>query len=222
MLSTFEWNNWPSNVCTCSNQRQIGLYRLRLSRLTFIIVDDFGPYGSRWKFFPDVPSSDNIQWSLRSAKDNRWVWLGVPPEILTASTKTAAGPDQISNICLWKLPRRQITEITNIISSILTLQHYPRIWNADIIVISKRGTNPRHPNSYRPISCYCQQSANHITARGVSNEKQFWFRPWHSTIKTTQLANYIYDRLNRVQKVGAIVFDISKAFDKVSWQERCK
>lgn len=70
--------------------------------------------------------------------------------IKTSRIKSAAEPDQITNICLRKLPQKQRTDRN--IKEHPSLQHFlNRRKKQDIIQIPKAGANPRILSSYRPI-----------------------------------------------------------------------
>jgi hypothetical protein len=68
----------------------------------------------------------------------------------------AAGPDQINNRFLKKLPRKAIVYLTLIMNACFKYSYFPTAWKqANVIPILKPGNpvkDPSDPKIYRPIS----------------------------------------------------------------------
>jgi hypothetical protein len=65
----------------------------------------------------------------------------------------AAGPDQINNRLLKKLPRKAIVYLTHIMNACFKYSYFPTAWKqANVIPILKPGKDPSDLKNYRPIS----------------------------------------------------------------------
>jgi hypothetical protein len=72
--------------------------------------------------------------------------------IRTLRLKKAAGPDQINNRLLKKIPRMAIVYLTHIMNACFKYSYFPTTWKqANDIPILKPAKDASDPKSYRPI-----------------------------------------------------------------------
>jgi hypothetical protein len=106
----------------------------------------------------------------------------------------APGPDGIPNRALKHLPLSVVFLLVMLFNAILRTQYFPASWkHARMFSILKPGKDPALPSSYRPISLsdtigklfekilLCR-ILHEVSERGLLCDKQFGFRPKHSTV----------------------------------------
>ncbi len=137
------------------------------------------------------------------------------------------GPDEIGPRILKELASTIAPILTEIYRKSYNTGKFPEDWKrANVVAVFKKGRKSEASN-YRPISltCVCCKILEHIIANiimrhtqdhNILYDLQHGFRGQHSC--ETQLLEFQADMQNIVQgkKADAIIFDFSKAFDKVS------
>ncbi|GBO39415.1 RNA-directed DNA polymerase from mobile element jockey [Araneus ventricosus] len=161
--------------------------------------------------------------------------LSSPAEILTIIAKLnirkTSGPDKIPNKALKLITPNALTFLTKIFNKCLTFNYFPLRWKqANIIMLSKPGKDPKFPQSYRPISLLSslgkifekilQKRINsYCDSSNIIPKEQFGFRAQHSTIhQLLRVTNSITEGMNNKFYTGGIFLDIQKAFDRV-WHD---
>ncbi|GBM26398.1 putative RNA-directed DNA polymerase from transposon X-element [Araneus ventricosus] len=161
--------------------------------------------------------------------------LSFPAEILTIIAKLnirkISGPDKIPNKALKLITPNALTFLTKIFNKCLTFNYFPLRWKqANIIMLSKPGKDPKFPQSYRPISLLSslgkifekvlQKRINsYCDSNNIIPKEQFGFRAQHSTIhQLLRVTNSITEGMNNKFYTGGIFLDIQKAFDRV-WHD---
>lgn len=152
----------------------------------------------------------------------------VQDAIANLKPKKAPGRDGISNHAIQKLPPNFISFLTLIFNAAMNLCFFPTAWKqAVVILIPKPGENPSLPGSYRPISllpCLGKLLEKILQQRLVSvtdeleiiPPHQFGFRPnLNTTLQLLRVVEFVSGALSRQASVGAVFFDVSKAFDRV-------
>ena len=144
------------------------------------------------------------------------------------SRKGAPGSDGISNKVLKLLPDIYHQIIANICSASLKLAYMPTAWKeAVIVMIPKPNKDHNLPSNHRPISLLCTLSKLvervvqtrlllWLNEKKIISECQSGFRRGRQTKDhILRLLQTGLSAFNRKQKMGAVFFDIEKAFDKV-------
>lgn len=147
------------------------------------------------------------------------------------NTKKAPGHDKITNRALKNLPEKTIEKIKNVCNGILTMRRFPNRWKtAETIMIPKPRKTRTEPNNYRPISLLTGLSKiaeKTILERltiitdelNIIPDEQHGFRKGHGTMtQLARTAEIILREKQRGFKTGALLLDISRAFDKV-WHQ---
>jgi retron-type reverse transcriptase len=142
--------------------------------------------------------------------------------------KGAPGPDNISNKVLKMLPDAYHQVIADICSASLKLAYMPAAWReAVIVMIPKPMKDHTLPSNHRPISLLCTLSKlverviqsrllTWLNEKKIISECQSGFRRGRQTKDhILRLIQTGLSAFNRKQKMGAVFFDIEKAFDKV-------
>jgi hypothetical protein len=140
----------------------------------------------------------------------------------------APGPNGLPNRVLKHLPQRTMSLLVELFNAALLAQYFPPVWkHASVISILKPGKDPSLPSSYRPISLLdtigklfekilLSRILSEVSGRWLLRDKQFGFRPKHST--TIQLARVV-ERVTRnfgeKRLTGVIFLDVAKAFDTI-------
>jgi len=144
------------------------------------------------------------------------------------NVRKAPGYDLISGKVLKELPKKAVTLLTILYSSILRLSYYPLLWKfAQIIMVPK----PRKPvddiTSYRPISLLpipskvfekllLKRLRSDVDLSTLLPDYQFGFRAGHSTMhQTHRVVHEIAKGLEGQQLCTAVFLDVAQAFDKV-------
>ena len=140
----------------------------------------------------------------------------------------APGPDGISNKLIKILPDQFIYFLKILFDASISLSHIPLEWkNANVVMISKPQKNKQDINSYRPISLL--NTLSKLLEKVIQNRLNSWlqsnnilanqqcgFRRNRSTKEHhLRLIQTCQQAFNRNQHVGALFFDIEKAFDRV-------
>jgi hypothetical protein len=150
----------------------------------------------------------------------------VQETIRKLKSRSAPGPDSISNTALKHCNKHIILHICRILNGCARLEFFPDSWKkASVVMIPKPCKDPKLPSNHRPISLLNTLSKiferllltrlNVIIAPQIRPE-QFGFRYNHST--TLQLVNVldnIISAKNLSKKTAAVLLDVQKAFDKV-------
>ena len=105
----------------------------------------------------------------------------------------APGPNGIPNRALKHLPMRAVSLLAYIFNAVPRTHHFPQAWKqAPVISIHKPGKDLALPSSYRPINLLetigklfekilLAMFLHVVNERGLMRDKQFGFRPRHST-----------------------------------------
>ena len=148
-------------------------------------------------------------------------------QICALKRNKAIGLDRIS-ARLLKCASRTITpSITKLLNLSVATNEFPNIWICSKVTALFKARNRTTPSDYRPI--YILPTLSKILERAVHyqfyqypnqhnllNEKQFGFRPKHSTVNAvSSFADEILFNMERGKLCGAVFLDISKAFDTV-------
>ena len=148
-------------------------------------------------------------------------------QICALKRNKAIGLDRIS-ARLFKCASRTITpSITKLLNLSIATNEFPNIWKcAKVTALFKVG-NRTSPSNYRPISILptlskiLERAVHHqfyqyLNQHSLLNEKQFGFRPKHSTVNAvSSFADEILLNMERGKLYGAVFLDLSKAFDTV-------
>ena len=140
----------------------------------------------------------------------------------------AAGPDDVHNALLKKIPMRAWTEITKVFNACLREGVYPEVWNAaDVVPVPKPGKKLDRPEHYRPIavsSCMgrvlekvlADRLQTFCVVRRVFSSNQCGFQPNRRTADViTMLLNDARECLDSNRPCVMIAVDFSKAYDTV-------
>jgi len=170
--------------------------------------------------------------NINRLPDNTQIRHASPEELRdilrSLNPRKAPGCDGIGNIPLKKLPRQPLVALTNIINAALRLQYFPDRWKAaDVILFPKPDKDHLFPQNYRPISllpCMGKLAEIVILKRLKETEEelkiipdeQFGFRHGHSTEQQVlRMVEFITSGFNNKVATGAVLLDVSKAFDRV-------
>lgn len=142
--------------------------------------------------------------------------------------RKAPGGDNISNTALKNLPLSFTFFLVTLFNAALKISYFPSAWkHAVIITIPKPGENPAAPSSYRPISllpCLGKlfEKILHRRLQPLADEldvippHQFGFRPkLNTSLQLLRVVEIIADAISTGQSAGLVLFDVSKAFDRV-------
>ena len=151
-------------------------------------------------------------------------------QALNNTKNTAAGPDEISIQLIKQLAPEAKCFLLKLFNDIWTNGSFPTQWrDAIIIPIPKPDKDPQNPINYRPISLtssICKLMERMVSSRltwilenrEIFAEEQFGFRKHHSTIDAlTHLEHDIQQAFSRKEMVGAVFFDLEKAYDS-TWR----
>ena len=119
------------------------------------------------------------------------------------------------------------SSLTKLFNRSLSLGQFPTDWKLSNITPVPKGGDPKLVSNYRPISLLSLPSKileciiynrllSHLLTNSLLSNSQFGFRPCSSTQEaliatTTSWHQYLDEK----QSVGAVFFDLSKAFDSV-------
>ena len=138
----------------------------------------------------------------------------------------APGEDGISNLVLKALPRECLQPIVDLINASMRLSHVPTRWKkAVVVMIPKKGKPPIDVNSHRPISLLSTTSK--LCERIILRRFDKWQQPLISKLQcgftrqrstNDQIIRLLQTgqaAINKNQKLGIVLIDFEKAFDKV-------
>ena len=153
-------------------------------------------------------------------------------EIINALKATkagkAAGPDGIFPDMLKNIGPAAIRWLQAFYDDVVTTANIPKIWrSANVIAIRKPGKPLNDPTSYRPISllCCCYKLLERLLLtrlapifESVIPPEQAGFRKKRNTCdQVLALTSYIESGFQKKLKTGAVLIDLSAAYDTV-WQ----
>jgi Reverse transcriptase (RNA-dependent DNA polymerase) len=146
-------------------------------------------------------------------------------------TKTAMGHDELPASLLKQLAPSIADNLTRIMNCSLTQGIVPKEWKkANVAAIWKTKGSKTDPSNYRPISvlpviarifekAVAKQLTQYCTARETIPPEQFGFRAKSSCEIALLVALDIWmAEVDRGKVVGALLIDLSKAFDSVPHQ----
>ena len=141
---------------------------------------------------------------------------------------SAAGPDGIHNQMLKNLPRNFKYRILDMANLSMSKSQLASTWKiAHITMLPKTSINKNDPTNYRPISLISclgklierlvqTRLYNYLESNSLINFQQSGFRQKRRTSDNlVYISQKCQESFNRGWKVGALFFDISKAFDEV-------
>ena len=146
-------------------------------------------------------------------------------------TSTATGPDEIPGFLVKKLASAMAPAITDILNTSFLSTSFPSLWKqANICPVWKGKGCKTDPTNYRPISiipvlaCICEKVAavqlyEYCDRRSVIPPEQFGFRQRSSCelALLSALDDWI-EAIDAGKMVGALLVDLSKAFNTVPYQ----
>ena len=183
---------------------------------------------------PSVPAVELVDVALRSyfLSPASQPQLTTPDEFHAAirglKVSKAPGPNGIPNRALKHLPKRAVSFLAHVFNAVLRTHHFPQVWkHARVISILKPGKDPALPSSFRPISLLhtigklfekilLARVLHVVNEGGLLRDKQFGFRPGHSTsLQLAHLVERIARNFGDKWLTGAVSLDVAKAFDTV-------
>lgn len=147
------------------------------------------------------------------------------------NNKKSAGPDQISNFIIKKIPHSGTKILTVIINNCINNSYFPNSWKVAKIIPLPKVQKPSITKDYRPLSLtnnlgkilediILQKLHHHIEDKELIPDFQFGFRQGHSTIDAlTLFREKITSAINNRNSLAVCLFDIEKAFDTVSHKD---
>ena len=154
----------------------------------------------------------------------------VKARLLSIDPNSAMGPDGIHSMVLRSCAKTLAHPLSTIFQRSLDEEVVPSLWKKSIVIpIFKKG-HRFEPLNYRPVSLtsVCGKSleheiANHLMAylndHELLSHHQFGFRQGRSTVDQLILVyDSICEAIDSGKTVDLILFDYSKAFDKVCHQ----
>lgn len=150
--------------------------------------------------------------------------------IMNLKNKKANGYDKISNRMIKILHKFDNKALHTIFSKCLELVHFPHAWKkGKLKILNKPGKNPVNAKALRPLTLLPVLGKilekiikfhleRVLAGNHMLNDNQFAYRKGVGTEHAvTQLMKYIKEYKKRNRHVVIYSFDISGAFDKVSW-----
>ena len=155
---------------------------------------------------------------------------GVEARLLALDSNTAMGPDGIHPLVLKNCAKQLAHPLSIIFNRSLGEGLVPNAWKRSVVIpIFKKG-HRFVPLNYRPVSLtpICCKTLEHVIAdhlmdylseHNLLSPHQFGFRRGRSTVEQLLLVyEEIYKAVDSGKTVDLILFDYSKAFDKVCHQ----
>jgi len=150
----------------------------------------------------------------------------------STSTRTSMGPDELPAFLLKSLSPAFAPSITEILNLSLSTGVFPSSWKlANVTPIWKNKGSKSDPNNYRPISILpilsrifekivASQLYYYCEMRDILPIQQFGFRKESSCeYALLHAANTWIEQIEAGNIVGALLVDLSKAFDSVPHQD---
>ncbi|KAI5725563.1 hypothetical protein M8J77_017066 [Diaphorina citri] len=147
--------------------------------------------------------------------------------VMSFKNNSAPGHDGLQTKLLKQILPYILTPLTKIINLSMTKGQFPDSYKNSIIVpIHKKG-NTKQLTNYRPISLLTMFSKvlekiiktrldKYLQTYNVLTDRQYGFRRGIGTEDTLiDLTTYLYDNMDRGQKVIACFLDIAKAYDSI-------
>lgn len=141
--------------------------------------------------------------------------------------KSQPGPDGITYVMLKHLPASAKYFFVAIANKVIRGQVWPDLFKAaNVTMLLKEGKDPRHPDSYRPISLLScpgkvlERLILPFFNRGKIPDHQFGFRRKHNTtLQLQRLTNQCAKTINLGEGGLIISLDVEAAFDRVPHKE---
>ena len=183
------------------------------------------------KAVPPLSSSGSSHFPLTECSDDLLCSEDeILNDIISLDVNKASGPDGISPIMLKRTAHSIAPSLTALFNISIRLGQFPELWKTSSVVPIPKSSSHKEASNYRPISLLSLLSklierhfhrliSDHLTeARQLSNN-QWGFQARKST--TTALLSVVnewHQILEHGGDIGAIFFDIKKAFDSVPHQ----
>lgn len=142
--------------------------------------------------------------------------------------RSSPGPDQIHVKTLKQIAHNIIKPLVHIINLSFSEGVFPNVLKESIIIPIYKQGNTADVNNYRPISltsniaklfekCCKKRLESFLDNNNLILDNQYGFRKNLGTDDAIlDLTSFVYDNLNKSQKVLVVSLDISKAFDCVN------
>ncbi|KAF6200359.1 hypothetical protein GE061_006662 [Apolygus lucorum] len=121
-----------------------------------------------------------------------------------------------------------VEQLTHLINMCFRTGYLPDFWKASVVTpVHKKGQTDRYDH-FRPVSIISyflkvielviyEQLQDYFEANNILDDSQFGFRRRRNTTQAvTELVSGCLEGLDRCETVGALLFDMSKAFDLVN------
>ena len=153
--------------------------------------------------------------------------LEVEQQLLHYKQKTASGPDGISSIMLRNTASSIAPQLSTLFNLSLSQGKVPSAWKVSNVTPIHKAGDKSDVSNYRPISLLSliskvlerivhNQISLHLTSNKLLSNNQFGFRSGFSTQDALlTVTNDWHQLLSKNRQVGAVFFDIRKAFDSV-------
>ena len=144
------------------------------------------------------------------------------------NSKKSAGPDNISNFVIKRLPHSFIRDLTVLLNNCLNNGYFPKEWKRAVMIPIKKKPNASKPKEYRPVSLLSNlgkileciimsQLKRELEEREIIPAHQFGFKKGHSTMDALKVfRDDVIQGMNSRRATVACLIDFEKAFDSVS------